>query len=87
MFEGIFSRMTNEERARYNTSKILLKLRLKLAVAYLIARKRKGFWMSLKRLGAAAPLAYLMGPALLAIPPSALGYLWLRNQRSGYEEV
>jgi glycosyltransferase involved in cell wall biosynthesis len=47
LFNKLFEKMTSEEKRRYNSEKILRKLKLKLVIAYLAAGRKKDFYKTI----------------------------------------
>jgi len=86
MFENIFSSMSQKERVLYKTEEILRKMRLKLAVAYLVGGRKKDFFKTFVSLYKYPfkILAYLTSGLLIIIPSvllrSVLIKLWKINQ-------
>lgn len=83
MFHNIFSQMTKEEKSFYRTDKILKKMRFKLAIAYLIAERKRDFLHTFSRLCPSSFFGKIIGIILLAVPSSVLVKLWRRNQFRG----
>jgi len=86
MFENIFSQMNEKERNFLGAKKILNKMKLKLAIAYLMSEQKEEFFKTIKSLHhyPYKIFVYLIGVILL-IPPSnflkiILKKLWTINQ-------
>jgi len=86
MLENIFSKMPKKKRIFFNADKILKKMKFKLAIAYLIIRKKREFFNTIKNLYP-YPLrifVYSIGGILLMQPPAFLRLflinLWKINQ-------